>query len=68
MSYFIESTSDIQENLYESISNDDSRERFLNNVETWLYDQKGVCNKIEINIETLRKLPAYDPFLKKIIN
>lgn len=68
MSQFIGSTPDIQENLNESVSNDDSRQKFLKNLETWLSDQKKICNKIEIYIETLRKLPAYDPFLKRIID
>ena len=68
MSYMIGSTPDIQENLNESVSNDDHRQRLLKNLETWLSDQKKACNKIEIYIETLRKIPAYDPFLKKIID
>lgn len=68
MSYMIGSTPDIQENLNESVSNDDHRQRLLKNLETWLSDQKKACNKIEIYIETLKKIPNYDPFLKKIID
>jgi hypothetical protein len=68
MSYLMGTTPDIQENLSESISNDDQRHRLLGKLENWLTEQKKVCNKFEIFIDALKKIPSYDPCLKKIVD